>query len=184
MTFNRPNSYDTTSKIFHWLTAIIVLIAFILGPGDFGRIMHNGIDPGTRSDILWHESLGVSVFVLTLLRLLWVALRPGAPKLPMSPFTRLLSKLMHLVLWVLLLALPITAVLALGTEGHPMTLLAGLRINAFTILASSPLAGLADWGDVHSFLGDAILWLAGLHALGALYHHFRLKDGVLRSMLP
>ena len=35
-----------------------------------------------------------------------------------------------------------------------------------------------------SGIGDAILWLAGLHALAALYHHLVLKDGVLASMLP
>ena len=30
----------------------------------------------------------------------------------------------------------------------------------------------------------AILWLAGLHAAAAIYHHLVLKDGVLLSMLP
>jgi cytochrome b561 len=37
---------------------------------------------------------------------------------------------------------------------------------------------------LHTWLGDAILWLAGIHALAALYHHIVLKDGVLASMLP
>lgn len=37
---------------------------------------------------------------------------------------------------------------------------------------------------IHSWLGDAILWLAGFHALAGLYHHIVLKDGVLVSMLP
>jgi cytochrome b561 len=37
---------------------------------------------------------------------------------------------------------------------------------------------------VHTWLGDTILWTAGLHALAALYHQFVLRDGVLRSMLP
>jgi cytochrome b561 len=33
-------------------------------------------------------------------------------------------------------------------------------------------------------LGDAIMWIAGLHAAAALFHHFILKDSVLRTMLP
>jgi cytochrome b561 len=37
---------------------------------------------------------------------------------------------------------------------------------------------------LHTWLGDAILWLAGFHALAALYHHIMLKDDVLASMLP
>ena len=72
--------YDLLSRIFHWVTAIVVTIAFILGPEGFGRLMRNGIDPATRSDIVWHETLGLLVFVLTVLRLLWVAFRPKPPQ--------------------------------------------------------------------------------------------------------
>ena len=39
-------------------------------------------------------------------------------------------------------------------------------------------------GSIHGWFGDAILWLAGVHALAAIYHHFVLNDRVLRSMLP
>ena len=42
-------------------------------------------------------------------------------------------------------------------------------------------AGIAE---VHSWPGDAILWLAGAHAAAALFHHHVLEDGVLLSMLP
>jgi cytochrome b561 len=176
--------YDLPSQVFHWVTAIAVTVAFILGPGGFGRQMHQGLDPGTRLDILWHESLGILVFALTLLRLLWVAVRPPAPKVPMPSWMHMASKLAHLGLWALLLATPITAVLALGSEGHPLTLLGGVRIDEMPVIARSALASWADWGDVHEFLGDAIMWIAGLHAAAALFHHLVLKDTVLRSMLP
>lgn len=71
-----------------------------------------------------------------------------------------------------------------GAEAHPLTLLGGFRINQLPFIASSRLSGLADWGEVHKFLGDVIMWLAGIHALAAMYHHIKLKDGVLTSMLP
>ena len=86
--------------------------------------------------------------------------------------------------WLLLLALPVTALLALGSESHPLTLLGGVRIERMPMIADSAIAKLADWGDVHKFLGDAIMWLAGLHAAAAIYHHVVLKDGILSSMLP
>ena len=38
--------------------------------------------------------------------------------------------------------------------------------------------------EIHTWLGDAILWVAGLHALAAIYHHAVIRDGVLVSMLP
>ncbi|MCJ7798943.1 MAG: cytochrome b/b6 domain-containing protein [Polaromonas sp.] len=76
--------YDFLSRAFHWVTAIVVTIAFVLGPGGFGRLMREGIDPATQSDIVWHESLGILFLVLTTLRLIWVAFRPAAPQVQMA----------------------------------------------------------------------------------------------------
>ena len=73
--------------------------------------------------------------------------------------------------------------LALGTEAHPLTLLGGVRVDQMPWIANLPIAKLANWGDLHGVLGDAIMWLAGLHAVAAIYHHLVLKDGVLSSML-
>lgn len=183
---NLPSSprYDALSRAFHWLTAIVVTIAFILGPGGFGRLMHDGVDPATHSDIVWHETLGVLVFVLTALRLVWVAFRPAAPQFAMAGWMHSLSKLVHLALWALLFVLPVTALLALGSEGHPLTLLGGIRVDQMPLIADSAIAKLADWGEVHGVLGDIVMWLAGLHAVAAIYHHVVLKDGVLLSMVP
>jgi cytochrome b561 len=185
MTTSTANTtYDPLSRAFHWLTAVVVTIAFVLGPEGFGRLMHDGVDPATRSDILWHETLGVSVFVLTALRLLWVAARPAKPQFAMPGWMSAASKAAHGALWALLLLLPVTALLALGSEGHPLTLLGGLRIDQLPLIADSALASLADWGEVHGLLGDAIVALAAVHAIAAIYHHVRLKDGVLSSMWP
>jgi len=183
---NQPSTprYDTISRAFHWLTAIVVVIAFTLGPEHFGRTMREGIDPATISSVVWHETLGILVFVLTLLRLLWVVVRPAAPQIPMAPPMQLMAKLMHLALWALMLALPISALLALGSESHPLTLLGGVRVEQIPLIGNSALAKLADWGEVHGLLGNTILWLAGLHAVAAIYHHVMLKDGVLLTMLP
>jgi cytochrome b561 len=175
--------YDPISRLFHWITAIAVVAAFVLGPEHFGREMEQGMDPATHIDIVLHESLGMLVMALTLLRLLWLAFRPARPHFEMPSWMRLASAATRGVLWLLLLALPLTAMLALGSEGHPLTLLGGIRVNQVPWIAQSPLASLADWGDVHGTLGDAILWLSGLHALAAIYHHVVRKDGVLRSML-
>ena len=184
MTTRPITHYDTASRALHWITAVIVVIAFILGPAGYGRLIHQGVDPATHSDIVWHESLGVLVTLLTLLRLVWLALRPPPPRFAMPGWMQAVARLMHLVLWALLLAMPTTAMLALGSEDHPLTLLGGVRVDHLTFITGSALAKLADWGDVHKFLGDTIVWLSGLHALAAIYHQWVLKDGVLRSMLP
>jgi cytochrome b561 len=176
--------YDAFSRALHWLTAIAVIAAFTLGPEHFGRALREGLDPATRWDIVTHESLGMLVAALTALRLLWLVVRPAKPRFEMPAWMQLTSKATHGLLWLLLLAVPATALLALGSEGHPLTLLGGIRVNEMPLIANSPLADLADWGEVHGLLGDAILWLSGLHAVAALVHHVVLKDGVLQSMLP
>ena len=91
------------------------------------------------------------------------------------------AKCVQWVLYLLLFALPLTAIAGAWLEGHPLTLLAGVKV--------APLLGLshdvgAPIATIHTWLGDAILWLAGFHALAALYHHIVLEDGVLASMLP
>lgn len=184
MTIKARTRYDHLSISFHWLTALAVAIGFALGPGDFGQLIKQGIDPSTKLDIVWHESLGMLVFVLTLLRLLWLMMRPRPPKSDMAQWMRLASKATHIALWALLLLLPTTAVLGLMTEGNPLTLLGGIRVNASALIAKSVLSGLIDWGEIHKLLGTSIMWMAGLHAGAALFHHFKLKDGILRSMLP
>ena len=91
------------------------------------------------------------------------------------------SKSVQGALYALLFLLPATAIAGAWLEGHPLTFLAGVQV--------APL--LPKWHDtgaaiarLHTWLGDTIMWLAGAHALAALYHHFVLKDGVLGSMLP
>ncbi len=176
--------YDTPSLVFHWITAVVVVIGFVLGPEGFGRLIKSGVDPATHSDIVWHETLGILVLVLTLTRLVWLAVRPAAPRFAMAPWMQWAARAIHAALWVLLLALPATALLALGSEDHPLTLLGGVRVDHMPLIAQSSVAGLADWGDVHQFLGDSIMWLAGVHAAAALFHHLVIKDGVLAAMLP
>jgi len=184
MPHRETTRYDTPSRYLHWITAIIVAIAFILGPEHFGRLMRDGIDPATRNDIVWHESLGILVFVLTLVRLIWVTVRPTPPHFAMAAWMAYAAKLVNVAMWALLLLLPVTAILALGGEGHPLTLLGGMRIDRMPAIADSAIAKLADWGEVHGVLGDTLMWLAGVHAFAAVVHHVVLKDGVLAAMLP
>lgn len=94
------------------------------------------------------------------------------------------SRLTQGALWALLLALPGTAIFGLGNEGHPLTLLGGVQVVQIPVIAASGLASLTDWGEVHKLIGDGIIWLAGLYAVAAIYHHVVRRGGVLLAMLP
>jgi len=170
--------YGRAAQAFHWATAAIVLAAFLYGPGGAEERVYS---PARDFDRSLHETLGLTVFFLVVARLAWRAIdtRPDPPAVPR--WMGLASRLVQGLLYVLLFALPLTAVTGAWLEGHPLTLLGGTEIAPW--LAKNHDAG-ASIARLHTWLGDAIMWLAGLHALAALYHHFVLKDAVLLSMLP
>jgi cytochrome b561 len=172
------NRYSALAQALHWLTAILVLIAFIYGPGGSEERVYSASRDFDRQ---LHETLGVSVFTLVMVRVLWrlVDTRPEPPHL--ARWMDISAKVVRMTLYILLFALPITAITSAWLEGHPLTLLGGLR---FAPPVSESHAIGAEIAVIHTWLGDTILWVAGAHALAGLYHHFVLKDGVLRSMLP
>ena len=164
--------------LLHWLTAIVVLVAFIYGPGGSEERVYSAARDFDRQ---LHETLGICVLALVVLRLLWRAVdkRPGPE--PSARWMLLTARAVQVALYVLLFAVPLTAISGAWLERHSVTLLAGFTVAP--LLAKSHELG-AQIAEIHTWLGDAILWTAGAHAAAALLHHFVLKDNVLRSMLP
>ncbi len=74
---SRPH-YGAVAQAFHWATAILVLIAFIYGPGGSEQRIYL---PARDFDRQLHESLGLCVFALAAMRILWrmVDERPEPP---------------------------------------------------------------------------------------------------------
>ncbi|RDU95831.1 cytochrome b [Trinickia dinghuensis] len=170
--------YGAVAQLFHWVTAVLVLVAFIYGPGGpEARVYSAASDMGRRI----HETLGLCVFTLAILRLLWRAIDKQPDAEPASPWMKAAATVVQWVLILLLLALPMTAITGAWLEGHPLTLVAG--IDVAPLFPDAKAAG-AIVASIHGWLGDIIMWVAGCHALAALFHHFVLKDGVLESMLP
>ena len=178
MNNSTSSRYGSVTQIIHWLTAVLVLAAFILGPGGSELRVYL---PARDFERQMHETLGLCVLALTLLRLVWRVLDKQPVPLEMPAWMQLMSKATHGGLYLLLLAVPVSAIVGAWLQGHPVTLLAGFEI-------APKLAMSHDLGntiaEVHGWLGDMIVWLAGLHAGAAIYHHVFLRDEVLVSMLP
>lgn len=170
--------YSAIAQVLHWATVIIVLIAFIYGPGGPEERIYSAARDFDRQ---LHETLGLCVFVLVVLRVFWRLFdtRPESP--PVARWMNVAAKAVQAALYLLLFALPITAISGAWLEGHALTFLAGVKIAP--MLQESHATGVT-LVRIHKFLGDAIMWLAGVHALAAIYHHVMLKDNVLVSMLP
>jgi cytochrome b561 len=170
--------YGAVAQAFHWLTAILVLAAFIYGPGGSEQRVYSSARDFDRQ---LHETLGMCVLALVVMRVLWRMMdtRPDPPQV--ARWMVIAAKAVQWGLYALLFALPLTAITGAWLEGHPLTLLGGVKVEPLLALSHDLGAKIAT---LHTWLGDAILWLAGFHALASLYHHFVLKDGVLTSMLP
>lgn len=170
--------YTPVTQLLHWVTATLVLAAFIYGPGGSEQRVYAAARDAERA---LHETLGVAAFVVTALRLAWRAFNPRPSPVDMAPWMLRVSRLVQALLYGLLFAVPVSAIVGAWLTGHPIELLGGVAIGP--LLAPAREAGTAI-ATIHTWLGDAIVWLAGLHAAAAIYHHAVLKDGVLVSMLP
>jgi cytochrome b561 len=170
--------YGAAAQAFHWLTVILVIAAYTLSPGGSEEQVYSAARDFTRRA---HETLGIAVGLLTLLRLAWRALDTVPQDPPMPAVMRYAAKIVHVGLYLLLLAVPLTAIVGAWLEAHPLTLL--LLGDIASPLQEAHAAG-QTIATIHTYLGDAIVWVAGLHAAAGLFHHFFLRDRVLRSMLP
>jgi cytochrome b561 len=172
-----PTRYSAVAQTFHWLTVILVGAAYLLGEGGPESRIYSA-ERATQLNL--HEGFGVAVLVVLIARLIWRFFET-APEVPMPTWMRRLSHLVHWILYALLAALPLTAIFGAWLEGHAVMPFGLSDIGPF--LTSNPALG-HELSAIHETLGSVIIWVAGLHAAAALYHHFFLRDRVLVSMLP
>ncbi|HXZ01020.1 MAG TPA: cytochrome b/b6 domain-containing protein [Stellaceae bacterium] len=170
--------YNALARACHWLTVALLSAIIPLGlvMGDLPR--------GLLQDTLFvtHESLGLTVLGLTLLRLLWRLARPAPPpSSALTPLERRASGGVHALLYLLLFLMPVTGYLFVAFSGIELRYL-GLIPVPLLVAKAKPPADLAL--AIHASLQWAIYGLAALHIGAALYHHFRRRNDVLGRMLP
>src|SRR5215467_4870383 len=99
--------YDVVAQILHWATAILVLAAFISGPGGSEERVYSVARDFDRQ---LHETLGSCVFILSLARLLWRWFDTRPEPEPAPAWMALAANTVQVSLYVLLFAVPLTAV--------------------------------------------------------------------------
>lgn len=170
--------YGAFALSLHWITAVLVLAAFTLGPGGSEERVYSAARDGDRQ---LHESLGLLVFFLSTVRLAWAVVDRRPDPALAHRWMDSVSRIVQGGLYLLLFIVPLTAIAGAWLENHPLTLLGGFEV--ISPFAADHALGVMI-AEAHGWLGDAILWLAGLHAAAAIFHHAVLRDRVLKSMLP
>jgi cytochrome b561 len=127
---------------------------------------------------LLHFSLGLAVLVLVVPRLV-LRFTGGAPRqIPAQGKLALAASIGHAVLYLFLIALPLSGWYAASRLGVPVSFF-GMPLPALTERVQGAPGLIAD---LHENAGTIILYLAGLHAVMAVWHQFVLRDGTLQRM--
>jgi len=158
------------------MLAILILgllcLGFFMGTMEFSSTQ--------MTVIMLHKSFGMTVLGLVILRLIWRFLRPSPPPLAShAPWEKVLSKLVHLLLYFAMIGMPLS--------GWVMTSAAEYPVDFFGLFDIPMIApkdeGLAEQaGELHELFAFMLYAAIGLHFLGAAKHHIIDKDMTLRRM--
>lgn len=174
--------YGDVSIALHWAIAILILVQIVLGLW-FSEFAAQR-DPMRAVVIGIHKSIGLTVLVLSLVRL-GVRLTHPAPPLPshVPGWQRLLARATQVLFYVLIIALPLSGWLLVSTGPRPLIW--------FGVFEWPKIPGVMNNRALHEVLerGHGLLaWIAVgtllLHVAGALKHQFIDRDIVLWRMLP
>ena len=168
----RP-AYTVTARVFHWITAVLVLVQIPLGIGianfKLGDTLYN-----------LHKSIGAVLIFIVVFRLIYRLTHPPAPLPPDIPHVqRVAAEALHWTLYALLVVQGLAG--WIGTSAYP---------------APIPVFGLFElphiWREdrafsdqvmmLHRFVGIALAVLLVGHIGAALQHHFIRKDRILLRM--
>ena len=181
---NTAIRYGGVTKFFHWLTALLILTLIALG------FYANDLPHETQAELTtkaWffslHKTLGVTVFFVALLRIMW-ALRQPKPGL-LNADKKLESWLAETVHWLLygaLVIVPLAGWISHAAASGFAPIWWPFGQDLFFIPKNTTVEH--AFGALHEIAGKVLIGALILHAAGALKHHFIDGDSTLRRMLP
>lgn len=174
---NTNDSYGTIAKILHWSISILIITLLCVG-----FYIASLPDASTeKTNILgMHKATGILVLMLVLIRIIWRLsnIQPSLPSTIPNIFVKLANANI-LLLYCLMVAMPVSGASASLFSGHDISF-----YGLFTIKAFAEQSVVASYAWIaHETIAIVFIIAITAHIIGALYHHFILKDRVLRSML-
>jgi len=171
---NSKIQYGLLAKLFHWITFIVLIIQVPFG---FYLV---GLEFSDRRIDLEniHILVGISIFYITLSRLIWKFLNPK-PKEWKSHFKgqALIASANHFLLYLTIFAITVSGILKKLYMGETLNFIFfkyGFEKDNF-VLADT-------YYQVHIYANYLLLVLVTLHILAVIVHHFIFKDKILRKI--
>ena len=170
-TKSTSTQYGSVAIAIHWASALAVILTWIAG-----FVVANTLPAGQGAPILLaHITLGLIVFALTLLRIVWWLVADKHPKAPSGEpaWQTRAAQAVHLGLYVLLILMASSGIVTLILSGAVPTLLAGGPIPDFSELVPRV---------AHGIMSKLLLVLFVGHVGAALWHQFVRHDHLLARM--
>ncbi|MGE4499748.1 MAG: cytochrome b [Hydrogenovibrio sp.] len=188
---NSQIAYGTVAKTLHWATALLFLLAYV---AVYYRQWFTERDtPENIIAIQLHFSIGISIGVILILRLLWVMYDRKPDPVPGSVFAHLAAKSGHWLLYLMIAVMVVTGYMGTGANTQFFYLFEIPKFSdtwLYTNVIEEYWFGITfkefekPFDFIHKDIGGALLvWMLILgHALAALYHHYVKKDNTLKRM--
>jgi cytochrome b561 len=175
---NTADTYGAVAKFLHWTIVVLIIAQFIIA--ESADDLPNGIEKLQRLSL--HKSVGMTVLALALVRIGWKLVNRGAPTpVAMPRWQRISAAASHGLLYLLILAQPLSGWAMSSAANVPVTYFGRFQFPMLVAPNHDLHEGLEE---LHEGLFITLAVVALIHAAAALYHHFRMRDDVLRRMLP
>lgn len=167
--------FSVVQRLLHWIMAIAILAMLFIGVAMVATVSRSH-----ETLIAIHRPLGVALLVLVAIRTV-VRMRHGSPPLPrdIPAAQRLAAKASHLVLYLLMTAMPLIGWGMLSAGGYPVTLFGALHLPP---ILPHDVRVFALLRALHTWLAFALFAMVLLHLAAALMHGLVRRDGVLASI--
>ncbi len=184
----RGDRYGAVAITLHWLIAALIL-------GNIALAWYfNTLTGLERTEpTQWHKSIGITVLLLSLLRLGWRIIAP-APPLPadVKGWEKFVAQAVHVLFYVFMLGMPLTGWALVSSSPlihvYPIRLYHLIPWPAIGPLTTLPHDQMKSAhrlaGAGHELLAYMAYVLIVLHVGAALMHQFVRRDVIVSRMIP
>jgi cytochrome b561 len=173
---NTKDSYGALSKALHWLLAFAIWTLMAVG-----MIMTDILEPPLKWEIYpLHKAFGVVVLFFVIIRIVWRFINVPVEIDITNKWQLLLARTTHYLMYIAMLMMPLTGIIMSLFSGKSIDMFGLFVIPAFE---EKNIFLAKNAHSMHFIVAVIFIITIILHIIGALYHHYFLKDNTLRKML-